>query len=43
MKGCADVEVLALARDLANEYAWTAPDQQVIDEAYVARRKELEG
>jgi hypothetical protein len=43
MKGCADAEVLALARDLANEYAWTAPDQQVIDDAYNARRKELEG
>ena len=43
MKGCADAEVLALARDLANEYSWTAPDQQVIDDAYAARRKELEG
>lgn len=41
MKACADVEILALARDEANMLAWTPADQQVIDDAFEARKAEL--
>ncbi len=38
---CADAEVLALARDEANMYAWSDEDREKLDLAYSARQDEL--
>lgn len=43
MKGSTDQEVLDLARDQANAFAWTDPDKNLMDETYRAKTADLAG
>jgi phage recombination protein Bet len=40
---CSDAEILDLVKDGARGLEWTAPDQQLIDDAYNAKVKALKG